>query len=50
MLGVLSRRHVNPAPPGAQGYTTGFDIFSFELESFTVIERAEREFPELSPK
>jgi hypothetical protein len=50
LVGILTVEHMTPAPKGAQGYGTAFDYFSFRLESFTVIERAEREFPELSPK
>ncbi len=50
LVGVLTFEHVPAAPPGAQGYTQGASYFSLALETFSVIERAEREFPVLSPK
>jgi hypothetical protein len=50
LVGVLTFEQVPAAPPGAQGYSHGASYFSLALESFSVIERAEREFPELSPK
>ena len=50
LIGVLTFERIPPTPPTVQGYTHGFSYFALALESFSVIDRAEREFPELSPK
>jgi hypothetical protein len=50
MVGVLTVDRMEAAPKGAQGYGRAFNYFSFRLESFKVLESAERAFPELSPK
>ena len=55
LVGVLTFEQVQPPKPTAtnvisQGYQAGFSYMALALESFTVIDRAEHEFPQLRPK
>lgn len=49
-VGILTFEHVPAMAPRVAGPSRAFSWFVLELESFTVIERVERGFPELSPK
>lgn len=45
LVGRLSIKTMEPAPPGAQGYTQRFRYYSVEVESFELIDKALRTFP-----
>jgi len=47
IVGRISVRHMEPAPPGAQGYTGPFDYYALDVESVDVIQEVTHEFPEL---
>jgi hypothetical protein len=50
VVGTISVKRMAAAPPGAQGYTDGFDYYALEVESIEVIEEVTHEFPQLVKK
>lgn len=48
VVGTISVKRMQPAPPGAQGYTKAFDYFVIDVESIDVIEEITQEFPQLA--
>jgi len=53
LVGILTIEHYEPPKPfpkNGQGYSWAFTYLSLKLESFSVIEQATKEEPELSPK
>lgn len=53
LVGVLTIEHYEPPrpfPPDGQGYSWAFSYLALALESFTVVEQAKLEEPELNPK
>lgn len=45
--GTLRKRHMSPAPYGAQGYSTHFDYYELEARSSRKIVRTDRPWPRL---
>lgn len=53
LVGVLTIENYEPPrpyPPGVQGYSYAFSYLALALESFSVVERAKLQYPELHPK
>lgn len=50
VIGTLRFKKIPPATGLVQGYSQGFSYFALTMESFKVVERAGREFPEALPK
>lgn len=47
--GLLRKKHMGAAPPGAQGYGQGFDYFEIEVSNHEVLESTEAAWVSVLP-